>query len=206
MRVEVDAEFGCALNHIVAIDAAGERLVLHFFAHTGDLNIGDGLGGLDQCARGEEAGELIARKQRLVEMGYTRHTGVLRVAENRGARLLRPAETLQFAHADEGMLFWRGVAFVVEVVEQRRGGVEVEKFCPLLASETEAVGFRCAARSDTDFDGDGMLAQALALCPLSKQLPGLFAPEWSFAAGCGILYFLPPVASFGSCIFGVFRV
>ena len=55
------------------------------------------------------------------------NAGVLRVAEDGGAELDRPALAFQFAHADEGVLFRGGVALVVVVVKQAGGGVELDE-------------------------------------------------------------------------------
>ena len=56
----------------------------------------------------------------------------LRVAEDGGAHLSRPALALQFSHAHERMLFWRGVALVIEVVEQGSGAVEIQERSALI--------------------------------------------------------------------------
>ena len=61
--VEVDAEFGHALQDVLAVNAACEGLVFHLFLHARNLDVGDGLAGLDQRASGEEAGQLIAGKE-----------------------------------------------------------------------------------------------------------------------------------------------
>jgi hypothetical protein len=57
-----------ALNHILAVDAAGKSLVLELLAHAGRLYIGNGFGRFDQRARGQKSGKLIAGKEHLVQM------------------------------------------------------------------------------------------------------------------------------------------
>ena len=70
-------------------------------------------------------------------MRDARNAGVLRVAEDRGAKFHGPALSLEFAHADEGMLLRSGVALVVEVVKQAGGGVELNEAGALVAVEAE---------------------------------------------------------------------
>ena len=119
--VEVDAELGCALNDVFAVDAAGEGFVFHLFLHARDFDVGDGFRRLDQGAGGEEAGQLIAGKEDFGEVRGARHAGVERVAKDCGAEFLGPAQALQFADADEGVLFGRGMALIVKIVEQSGG-------------------------------------------------------------------------------------
>ena len=127
MRVEIDAQFGRALNHVLPIHSPRKRLVLHLPAHAGHFDLGDGFGGLDEGAGDEKAGQFVAGEQGLIEMRDAGHTGVLRVAQNGGAQLDGPAQALQFADAHKRVLFGRGVALIVEVVEQGGGGIKLEE-------------------------------------------------------------------------------
>ncbi len=99
--VEVDAEFGCALHDVLAVDAAGEGLVFHLFLHARNLDVGDGFGGLDQGAGSEEAGQLIAGEEDFGEVRGARHAGVERVAKEGDAKFLGPAQTLKLADAEK---------------------------------------------------------------------------------------------------------
>ena len=184
--VEIDAEFGCALEDIFAGDAAGEGLVLEFFAHAGGFDIGDLAAGLDQGAGGEKAGEFVAGEEGFVEVGEARDAGVTGVSEDGGAQLGGPAETLQFADADEGMFGERGVALVVEVMQQGRCRVEVEQGCALGTVEGESVSLLRGVGDDAGFDGERMFAQAFAGGPLGEELPGGGAVVVSGRRGRGV--------------------
>ena len=105
MLVQIDSQFGCAVDDVVAVDAAGEGLVLELLPDAGDFDIVDGFAGLDERAGGEEAGELVAGEERLVQMRDARRAGVLGVAEDGVANLRRPAALFEDADADPGMLF-----------------------------------------------------------------------------------------------------
>jgi len=108
-------------------------------------------------------------------MGDTGNARVLRVTEDGGAEFAGPALSLEFADADEGMFFCRGVALVVEVVEQGGGGVEIQKPGAFVTDETEAVGFYGTASCDADFHSEGVFAEVFGLGPLTEQLPCLVA-------------------------------
>jgi hypothetical protein len=126
---------------------------------------------------GQKAGQLVAAKQRLIQMRDARHAGVLGVAQDGGSQLDGPAQPFQFADSNEGMLVGRGVALVVEVVEQGRGGVELDERGTLLgvagADESQPIGFRLAAGHHAGLHGQRVLAQVLAQGPFGQQLPGL---------------------------------
>src|ERR1700684_1342937 len=125
--VEGNVELGCAFDDVVAIDTAREGLVLHFLSHAGDVDIADGLCGLDERTGGEEAGELIAGEEGFGELGYAWDAGVFRVAEDSGAHFFGPSLLGEYGDANEGMFFARGVFLVVEVVEERGDGPDFKK-------------------------------------------------------------------------------
>ena len=75
----------------------------------------------------------------------------------------RPAPALQFAHADKRVLFARRMPLVVEVMQQRGGGVEVHQGFALVSAQSQAVGLRLAIGGDAGLHGQRVLAQALAL-------------------------------------------
>jgi len=103
--VERDAEFGCAFDDVVAIDAASEGFVFHFLFHACDFDVVDGFGGLDQRAGSEKAGELVAGEQRFGQMRDARDAGVFGVAEDGNANFLRPALLGKYRDADKRVLF-----------------------------------------------------------------------------------------------------
>src|ERR1700739_2807744 len=129
--------------------------------------------------------------------------GILRVAEDRGAQFDGPALALEFADADEGMLFLRWMALVVVVLKQAGGGVELDEAGALFPREAEAVSFCLTTGGHTDFYSDGVFAQAFTLGPLGEQLPGLFAAEF-LCADSGLSHpSILRVAHDGSRFFGV---
>ena len=92
------------------------------------------------------------------------------------------------------MLLQRRVPLVVEVVQQRRRRVELDKRVPLWSNEPQPVGFRLAHGRHACFHGQRVLPQALARRPRGKQMPGLRASI--------ILWLIhrcfSPVAAYGS--------
>src|ERR1035438_7642482 len=84
------------------------------------------------------------------------------------------------------MLLGGRMALVVEVVQQRSGGVKLQQRAAFLrrlgSSQTQPVGLSLAERGYAGLHGKGMFAQALALCPFSQQLPCLLAPIHSVTA------------------------
>jgi hypothetical protein len=96
-----------------------------------------------------------------------------------------------------------GVALVVEIVEQGRGGVKLDERGAIGASQSQPVGLHLAAGSHTGFHGQCVLAQALALGPFSEQLPGLAAAIGRFVAG---VHYDLHSDQYGSVFFRSFRV
>src|SRR5438067_1005716 len=176
VRIEIDAQFRGALDHILPVHALGEGLILHLPAHARDLDLGDGLAGFHQCARRQKAGQLIAGKQHLVQMGHARHAGIFRMAQDGDAQLLGPALPLQFADAYKRVLLAGGMALVVEVVQQGSGGVELQETRALLARHGQPVRLLLAVRGDACFHRKCVFPQAFAGGPLGQELPSLFSP------------------------------
>src|SRR5580704_8891860 len=71
--VEGDAELFGAFDYVFAGDAAGESFVFHALFHGAGLEIEDAFGGAHQGAGDEEAGELVAGKERVFERRLPRH-------------------------------------------------------------------------------------------------------------------------------------
>ena len=92
------------------------------------------------------------------------------------------------------MLLGRGVALVVEVVEQGGGRVELDEARRARRRPAQPVGLGFAAGGDAGLHGQRVLAQAFALGPLGEQLPGLIAAELRSPVSAVISHF-PPVAS-----------
>lgn len=201
---------------IVAVDAAGEGFVFELLFDSSYFHVGDGFRWFDQGAGGQEAGQLVAGEENLVEVRDARNAGVLRMAEDGGACFSGPAEALKLADADERVFLGRGVLFVVEVVEQGSGCVESYQTVALTpvigAGEAEAVSFGFAVGGYAGFDGKGMFAEAFALGPLVEQGEGGLAAEGVF--GCDSVRerfahtapALPPVNWFDSPLFDLVRV
>ncbi len=60
MFVKVYAEFRSSFDEIIAIDAGGKALRLHFLAHGGDLQADNAFVGAYQGSRGDHSGDFIA--------------------------------------------------------------------------------------------------------------------------------------------------
>src|SRR2546421_7248155 len=71
--VEVHAELGGAAVDVVAVDRAGEALVLELLAHRGGLETGDDLAGPHERAGGDEAGQLVTGVERMVHARHAPH-------------------------------------------------------------------------------------------------------------------------------------
>src|SRR6202012_2417576 len=171
----IDGKFFRAVEDIVAVDAAGEGFVFELFADAGGFDIVDRFAGFDEGAGGEEAGELVAGEENFVQMREARGAGVLGVAEDGVTDLRRPATLFEDADADVGMLLRGGVAFVVEVVQQAGGSVELNALRSVIADEAEAQDLLLTVGADAAFDGEGVLEQAGALGELVEERPRGFA-------------------------------
>src|SRR5579872_3063431 len=99
-------------------------------------------------------------------MVHARHSGVLRVAEDGRAQLWRPAQSLEFANADKRVFFQRWMPFVIEVMQERGGCVELEHPFAIRPTQAKSIGLSFAARRDANLDSTGMFAQVVALGPL----------------------------------------
>ena len=114
---------------------------------------------LHQRAGGEEAGELVAGKERLVEMRFGHDAGVVRVGQDGVQHFLGPAVAAEVGDADEGVLGGRGVALVVEIVEQAGAAIELGEGCGLFAGEAEARSFADSIAFRAARDGEAVLDQ-----------------------------------------------
>ncbi len=78
-------------NDVFAMYTTRESLVFHLLTDAGNIYIEDRSGGLDQGHSGEKTGEFIAGEKGLGEMRGSGHAGVLCMAHDRLANLLRPS-------------------------------------------------------------------------------------------------------------------
>jgi hypothetical protein len=186
--VEGNVELGCAFDDVVAIDTAREGLVLHFLSHAGDVDIVDGLCGLDERTGGEEAGELIAGEEGFGELGYAWDAGVFRVAEDSGAHFFGPSLLGEYGDANEGMFFARGVFLVVEVVEERGDGPDFKKRVAIIANEAGGIGVELSVGANAGFDSERVFEQAGGLRVLIEEQPGAFAGERRLGHRTDLMY------------------
>ena len=112
-----DGEEFSAVGDVFALDGACEGFVFHFLEDALGFDIVDGLGGLDEGAGGEKAGELIAGEEGAVEVGSRWNAGVICVGEDGVKDLFGPALLAKEGYAYEGVLGEGGVALVVHVME-----------------------------------------------------------------------------------------
>ena len=82
----------------------------------------------------DEAGQLVAGEDRLLQQRLARDAGVTGVGENRQDDHLGVALLAQDRGTDLRMLVERWVDLVVEVVQQGSGGVKLDERGALLAS------------------------------------------------------------------------
>jgi len=115
--VEIDAEFLGALNHIGTVDATGEGLVFHLLAHAGDFDLGDRLAGLTRAQAVRKPASSSQAKRHLSRW-VTRGTPDTGHGRESRCASRRATQALQFTDSDKWVLFERGMAFVVEVVQE----------------------------------------------------------------------------------------
>ena len=79
------------------------------------------------------------------------------------------------------------MTFVVEVVQQAGGAVEIDEVRDVFADEAELPGLLLAVGADTAFDGERVLEQAGALGELGEQRPCGVAGWYGMrdGRGCG---------------------
>src|SRR6202041_3051731 len=164
---ERDAELLSAVVNIVATNAACERFVFQLFLYGCGFHLVDAFGRFDERASGEEAGELVASKEGVIERRDARHAGIAGVAEDCVNDLFGVATLAEDRRAFVGVLFRRvmfgvGPALVIEIVEETGKAPSV-----FVATELSGVG------ANAGFDGEGMFSQAFALGVFAEQIPGV---------------------------------
>ncbi len=116
--VEVDAELFRSAVDLLAVHSGREGRLLQLLAHRLRLERLDAVG-TDEAAGVDEAGELVAGKQGLLQRRVARQLQVLRMGETGLDDLLRLALLAQDRSAVLRVLVERRVDLVVEVVEER---------------------------------------------------------------------------------------
>src|SRR5205823_14303329 len=79
---ERDAELFCTFANVFARDTLCEEFVLHAALYGIDFEIEDTLRRADVRAGGEEARQLIAREERVLEGGLAGHVAIIGMGEN----------------------------------------------------------------------------------------------------------------------------
>src|SRR5271169_2141919 len=97
---------------------ARKGLIFQLFTDIWGVYIEDRTGGLDERNGGEKSGEFIAGEESLGKMRCSRHTGVLRMAHDRFANLLRPSLLGEDFVAHERMLGGAGIFFLIEIMQK----------------------------------------------------------------------------------------
>src|SRR5207248_1896668 len=162
--VEVHAELGGPAVDVVAVDRAGEALVLELLAHRGRLEAGDDLAGPHERAGVHEAGQLVAGIERAVQAGDARHPRVIGVGEDGVDDVALEAAGGEDLGAFQRMMRSPGVHLVVEVVEHAGDA-------PALGVFAEAGGIG----PHRGLDRARVLAQAVALGELGQDRPRVVA-------------------------------
>ena len=163
MLVELEAEQLRAGVDLVTVDAGRERRLLQLLAHRLRLEALEP-GRPHEPARVDEARELVAREERLLQRRLARDREVLRVREDRHDQLLGVALLAQDRRAVLRMLVERGVDLVVEVVQERRAAPEL-----LVLAEEPRVPAR------RRLDGERVTQQRLALRVARERRPRVVA-------------------------------
>ena len=161
--VELDAELLGALVDLVAVHAGGERRLLQLLPHRLRLEALEP-GRADERARVHEAGELVAREERLLQRRVAGQREVLGMREHGLDDLLRVALLAEDRRAVLRVLVERRVDLVVEVVEERGDAPEL-----LVPAELARV------RGRRSLDRERVTEQRFALRVPRQRLPGLFA-------------------------------
>ena len=89
---EWNAEFGGAVYDVVAIYAAGEGFVFELLFHGCGFDVGDFLRWFDESAGGEETGEFVAGKKRVLERRDALDARIVCVALDRANHFFGIAE------------------------------------------------------------------------------------------------------------------
>src|SRR5438067_3275002 len=165
MLLERDAERLGAGNQVLALHAARERLVLHPLFHRAGFEIEHAFRRPHERRRGDEARELVAREERLLQQAVARHTrDLLRVRENRADHPIGIPLLVENLAPFVRMIAERRPALVVEVVQQRGDAPGVFVFPELP---------RVAAHRG--FDRHRVFQQAVAFRVLGQERPGVVA-------------------------------
>ena len=173
MFFEGDAEFGGAVAHVVAIDAAGEGFVFEAFFDGVDFEIEDAFGRANVGASDEEAGKFVASEKGVLERSLPGNIAIVSVRKNGADELFRVAAFAKNSGAFGGMFLVGGVGvvgefLVVKIVEQRSESPKV------------FVGARFfGVSANAGFDGEHVFAQGFGLREFADKLPGVFAGRQS---------------------------
>jgi putative ABC transport system permease protein len=156
MNVQFHSQQLGAPADLVPVHGGGEGAVLHLLLHALRRQVIDA-GRPYQRARGDEAGQLVAREQGPVELGFRRDAGeVVTVREDRVQHLVGVAALAQ--RLDRAERVFVGVLLPVEVVEQ---ACECPAFLVVAASACVVAHGR--------LDGTHVVAQPLVVHPLAQQ-------------------------------------
>jgi hypothetical protein len=169
--VEVDLEQVGALLHLVAVHACGEGRLLQLLLHGLRLEPVQSRRP-DEPAGMDEAGELVAREEGLLERRVPRKAEVLRVREDSLDDLLGIALFAKNRRPVLRVLVERGVDLVVEVVEKRDDAPEL-----LVLAELPRVEPR------RRLHGERVTQERLALRVTSERLPCLIARRFHGSLG-----------------------
>ena len=117
MVVQLDAQLGGALRHVLPVHARGEGGLLELLAHALRLERREPLGSHGR-AGADEAGELVAGVQRVLELALAAHLDeVIGVREHRADEPFGIAELTQHGSSVLRVAIERRMPLVVEVVQ-----------------------------------------------------------------------------------------
>jgi len=155
--------------HILSLHRPRECLILHLLQHSFNLHIANRLGRLHQRTSRKKPRQLIARKQRPLQMRLRLHSGIVRMRQNRTQNLLRPPLLPQVLHSDKRMLRRARMLLIVEVMQQPGARIRVDQLIRRLTLKPQPIGLSPPISLAADRNAQPMLPQALARRPLLHQ-------------------------------------
>ncbi len=143
----------------------------------------DRLRGLHIRAGGQEAGQLVAREQRPVQVRLPRRSRVIGVRQDRVQHRLRPSPFAQVRNANERMLLERRVTIVIHVVQQPGHRIQLHEALRVRVRQLQPLGFAHPVRLRAGLHRKSMPDQRCRCSPSLQELPG----RLTIVEGFGIL-------------------
>ena len=122
--VQLETQQNRAFSDVGAVDRPGEPLVFHFLLHRLRFDFSDLFRRPDERDRRDESRQFVDGKKRFFHQGVPGDPRMVRVREDRPDEHLVVAPLPQDLRAAHRVVVRRGIALVIEVVEQPRDAPE----------------------------------------------------------------------------------